>query len=88
MNKKDLKNELDLLKVNQDFYSLNGDLIPDTIVLHKNYGLWEVFYFDERGSVNNKKSFESEEDACLYIYNLFEKSKEIENRFYDSNSEE
>lgn len=81
MNKKDLNKELDLLKVNQDFYSLNGDLTPDTIVLYENYDFWEVFYFDERGNINNKKVFKSEKEACLYIYNLFVKSKEIENRF-------
>jgi len=81
MNKEDLKTKLDLLKVNQDFYSLNGDLIPDSIVLRENYNFWEVFYFDEKGNVNNKKDFESEKEACIYIYNLFVKSKEIENKF-------
>ncbi|NOU62363.1 hypothetical protein [Marinifilum caeruleilacunae] len=85
MNKKDLKEELDLLNVNQEFYSLNGDLIPDTIVLVENYDLWEVFYFDERGSINNKKDFKTEKEACLYIYNLFVKSKEIKDRFKGNN---
>ena len=49
MNKDILKKELDKLCVNQNEYSLNGNIESDKIVLYQNYSKWEFFYFDERG---------------------------------------
>lgn len=66
-----LKHELDLLGVNPSRYSLTGELKADSIIVVDNYGKWEVFYLDERGGRNNYVYFKSEEDACLYVYELF-----------------
>jgi hypothetical protein len=79
MNSVDLKKKLDALNVYPGFYSLDGQLLPDRIVLYHNYTKWEVFYFDERGNRDKEKIFFSESDACEYIYEYFKKQNEIEN---------
>ncbi|MCS6973596.1 MAG: hypothetical protein N2044_05610 [Cyclobacteriaceae bacterium] len=81
MNREELKQKLDELKVYPGFYSLEGELLPDRIVLYQNYAKWEVFYFDERGNRDNEKVFFSESEACNYIYEHFKKQKEIEKKY-------
>lgn len=78
MDKKELKQKLDELAIYPGFYSLDGELLPDRIVLYHNYDKWEVFYFDERGNRNSEKVFFSESDACNYIYEQFRIQKETE----------
>jgi hypothetical protein len=81
MNREELKHKLDELNVYPGFYSLEGELLPDRIVLYHNYVKWEVFYFDERGNRDMEKVFFSESDACNYIYEYFKKQKEIEKKY-------
>lgn len=81
MNRQELKYNLDKLNVYPGFYSLNGELLPDRIVLYENYTKWEVFYFDERGNQTNKQFFLSESDACNYIYEQFKEQKYIEKKY-------
>lgn len=81
MNREELKHKLDELSVYPGFYSLEGELLPDRIVLYHNYAKWEVFYFDERGNRDKEKVFPSESDACNYIYEYFKKQKEIEKKY-------
>jgi hypothetical protein len=81
MDKLELKKRLDDLEINPDYYSLEGELLPDRIVLYQNYNLWEVFYFDERGYRDNNKVFHSEGEACDYIYNYFKKQQAIEKMY-------
>jgi len=81
----ELKNKLDDLNVYSGFYSLDGSLLPDSIVLYHNYTKWEVFYFDERGNRDNEKTFFSENDACSYIYEYFKKQKYSTPLFSDNN---
>ena len=71
MDKKDLKLKLDLLEINPNQYALDGDLKSDAIILYENYNKWEVYYFDERGGKHDEKEFNSERDACNYIYKRF-----------------
>lgn len=77
----DLKNKLSRLRISENEYSLNGVLKPDSIILYNNYMSWEVFYLDERGTRNNEKIFNSESEACLYIYKLFVDSEKIKQKF-------
>ncbi|KIO76011.1 hypothetical protein TH53_17480 [Pedobacter lusitanus] len=77
MNREELKQKLEELNVYPGFYSLNGELLPDRIVLNHNYDKWEVFYFDERGNRDSEKTFSSENDACNYIYRYFIRQKGI-----------
>ena len=77
MNRIELKIRLDKLKVCSCYYSLDGEILPDCIVLYHNYAKWEVFYFDERGNKDNEKIFFSEDNACEYIYEHFKRQKNI-----------
>ncbi len=81
MNKKDLQIKLDLLGVASQAYSLEGELVPDNIILYNSYNKWEVFYLDERGDRNDEKVFNSENEACEHIYKLFIESKKIEDKY-------
>lgn len=68
MNVSCLIKELEKLGVPSNYYSINGNLQPDIYVLNEIYGMWEFFYFDERGGKSNYKKFDNEEDACIYLY--------------------
>ena len=46
------------------------------------YGIWEVFYFDERGNRDNEKVFPSENEACEYIFENFKEQKAIEKKYH------
>lgn len=81
MNKSDLRNKLDLLGIDTNAYSLDGELLPDRIVLYNSYEDWEVFYLDERGKKNDKMIFHSEGQACEYIFEIFKESKQIEEKY-------
>jgi hypothetical protein len=81
MNRNELKCKLDKLNVFTGFYSLEGELLPDRIVLFHNYDIWEVFYFDERGNRDNEKVFLSENEACEYIFEHFNQQKAIEKKY-------
>ena len=78
MTREELKHKLDSLNICPKFYSLEGNSLPDCIVLFENYSKWEVFYFDERGNRDNEKVFLSENDAYNYIYEYFKQQKDIE----------
>jgi len=75
MNKQKLEEKLDNLAVNKNFYSLNGNLLPDRVILYNSYDKWFVFYFDEIGNRNEEQIFNFENEACQYIYNYFKKSE-------------
>ena len=67
MNKTQLEAELNKLKAPPNYYSINGSLISDTYMLNEIYGKWEYFYFDEKGSRQNYRIFENEDEACDYF---------------------
>ena len=69
MNRLDLKKELDELNISPRVYSLFGEVSPDTIIIDKiSNNRWEVYYFDEKGNRDTEKEFQSEHDACVYLY--------------------
>ncbi|MFV0237437.1 MAG: hypothetical protein ACK5HU_02735 [Flavobacteriales bacterium] len=67
MKIKELKTKLDRLGIAPSYYSLDGSLEPDRIILYRSYSIWEVFYFSERGTRPDEKKFSSEEEACIYV---------------------
>jgi len=71
MNRDELKHQLYELKVRSTEYSLDGELLPDRMVLYNSYNDWIVFYLDERGNRNDEKKIDSESEACNYIYKEF-----------------
>ena len=80
MNKIELIAKLAELGVDPNTYSLEGELLPDSIVLYHSYSSWEVFYLDERGGRNKERVFSSERLACDHIYRLFREAQEISDR--------
>ena len=81
MDRKELKQKLDELGVNENYYSLQGELLPDRTVLYHSYHEWQVFYFDERGNKDRLEVFSTENEACQYIYEQLKKEKEIEDKY-------
>lgn len=77
MNKDELIKKLLEICVTPDFYSLDGELLADRIIRKKSYEGWNVFYFDERGGINDEHMFTSELEANNYIYDLFAKDAEM-----------
>lgn len=71
MNIDDLKNRLIEMQINPLYYSLNEGLKSDSLILNIYHNKWEVFYMDERGSKHDELIFNTENDACIYIYNRF-----------------
>lgn len=71
MNRLKLKEKLDEILTNPNFYSLDGKVIPDRLILIPSGTDWIVFYLDERGGRHEEHRFTSESDACEYIYEHF-----------------
>ena len=80
MNKQTLKRELLALNMASHNYDLEGNLIPDCFILLQNYHRYSVFYFDEKGCINDEHTFKNESDACEYLYNLFKGFKKGEDK--------
>jgi hypothetical protein len=70
MNKKELRKLLIAENIRVDWYSLDGELIPDRTVLGQSGNGWRVFYFGDRGEISEDKYFKSETEACEYLYKL------------------
>lgn len=81
MNKEQLKQELDKLGIDENYHSLEGELLPDRTVLYHSHDEWRVFYFDEKGNRNNEKTFKNEDKACQYIYQKLKEEKEAEDKY-------
>lgn len=48
-------------------YSLSGGLQNESYCIEQMKGCWAVYY-SERGIRANLELFDTEEDACLYLY--------------------
>ncbi|KWW27558.1 MAG: Uncharacterized protein AUK63_2237 [bacterium P3] len=76
MQRKELKAYLDNLGIDEDTYSLEGDLSCEGIILFQNYSNWEVFNLSERGTRENFRVFHSEDEACRFLLDKFIKWKD------------
>lgn len=72
MNVSCLIQKLDEIGVPKRYYSINGNLLPDTCILNQVYGKWEYFYFDEKGNKDDYRMFDNESDACEYMFRILE----------------
>jgi len=54
-------------KVPKDLYSLSGGLPNESYCITQVNERWEVYY-SERGIKSSCKLFDTEADACLYLY--------------------
>ena len=71
MTRIELSRKLEELNIDKEFYSLEGNLLPDRMVLVQADFRWFVLYFDKEKAVRNLKSFGSENEACSYLYNYY-----------------
>lgn len=62
MNKIELKEKLEGLKVNPNYYSLDGGNDSETLCLTFE-GKWKTYY-SERGNRTDETEYESESEAC------------------------
>jgi len=77
MTLKELKIELNKWNIPHEEYSLLDGLKHDAIILENEYGLWHVYYYDERGNIFDKTSLKSECEACWNIFKRFREAVEI-----------
>lgn len=73
MNVRQLKKELNLLKIPKRMYSVEDDLKGDAYILRKNYYKWECFYFDEKGIEQERREFQNEDEACVFFLDQIKK---------------
>lgn len=81
MTKNELLLKLKKMKIDSNRYSLEGENRPDTIVFEEEYNNFYVYYFDEKGNKNDKKKFDTVNDAYNYVFKLFKDAIEIEKKF-------
>ena len=72
MTKNDLENKLRDKGVRVDSYSLHGGFPNEAYCLNATKVGWEVYY-SERGGKSGLKTFNSESEACQYLYRLLVK---------------
>lgn len=68
MNVKQLRDELEKLKIPKNAYELKGGLPNEVFCIGMDNNSWEVYY-SERGNKTNRKVFANEESACEYFFN-------------------
>lgn len=78
MTKSELLTKLQTYDVPLSLFSLNEGLKPDAFILLESDGIWEGFYFDEKGNEHDRILYPSEEIAYDYLWANLER----EMRFY------
>jgi len=73
MTLEELKRKLTVCKVPERWYSLDGGLKPDAVIIYRNYSFWECFYLDEKGVRNMERVFTSDEDAYDCLWQMMER---------------
>jgi hypothetical protein len=69
MTKAELKRKLESSGMPRDSYSLSGGLPNEAYCLEQAGDKWHVYY-SERGSKSALKTFDSEQEACDYLFEL------------------
>ena len=68
VKKSELRTKLEQAGIRPSVYSLDGELLPDRLVLDHAHGRWFVFYFSERGTRFGEREFGDEDEACEHFY--------------------
>ena len=68
MTRQELVELLNEEGISPNTYSLDGDLLPNRIILYKNYNFWEIFYLDEKGNKKILKRCRNENDAYSFVH--------------------
>jgi len=69
VNRTDLRHAADREGIRTASYSLEGGLPPEKYVLALEEGGWSVYY-SERGRRAGLNFFDTEDEACDYLFNL------------------
>ena len=80
MTIKELEEKLSKLKLPYRNYNLYADYLDDGICMKKSEGTWSVYYC-ERGKKNSIGLFDSENDACEFVFCKYKKISD-ENRWF------
>jgi hypothetical protein len=72
MNIKELKIKLNELNISEELYSLYWNNLPETTVLD-HQSKWLIYRIDERGGKGRVFSFDTENKACDYFYQMMKK---------------
>ena len=67
MEKSDLEKLLKGKGIPEDAYTLLGGIPNEKFCLENRKNIWEVYY-SERGIKTDLRQFDSESDACEYLY--------------------
>lgn len=68
MNKKELIRKLNILGIPEDYYNLYGKNNAETTILAKKKDKWLIYGIDERGGYHEYGIFDTESDACDFLY--------------------
>jgi hypothetical protein len=74
MNIKILSSKLKEENIDPRCYALNMEYPNEAYTINNNHGTWEVYY-SERGNKNSIEYFDTEADACNYLYKLVKEFK-------------
>jgi hypothetical protein len=81
MNIEELKLKLDAIGIPSSDYSLDGMLKPMCTILYFENPKWLTFDYDERGRVQDKKQFDTEDEACQHILARLIRLKEFREKY-------
>ena len=90
MNKQELKEALISLGIKPNHYTIDGESYKDSswvldisfnrFSFIKKYRVWHVFHF-ERGQRYDEKTFSTEDEACVYIYEKLKHLQDVIKKF-------
>lgn len=76
MKIRDLKNAVSKMNIPRGAISFQGDFPPDAHCITRVGHKWEVYY-SERGQKTDRVFFDSEHEACEYLFSIAKKIEEL-----------
>ena len=70
MNIDELRHSVKNLRINPSFYSILDSKPVNGHVLRQDGNDWVVYYLDERGGIHEKRFFETENEACVFLASI------------------
>lgn len=68
-DKRIITNRIKKIGLTEDDYSINEGLKPDAYIIEENNGIWNLFYYDEKGEASDLRTFIDEKDAYESLLN-------------------
>ena len=70
MNVDDLKNKIEVLRYNKNYYSLHGEDVFGVNLIRNSPDTWTFYNLDQRGEWHDVKIFNDEFSACNHMYEV------------------